>query len=118
MFRPEEKSIASSSSLTFGFSLATLLWIGSPSFAQSGSAKATSFQPFEASISDLQQAFQSRQITCRAVVQFYLDRIQAYDKTGPALNAVQTIYPGALAEADQLDAKFRTSGLTGPLHCV
>ncbi|MFL6447312.1 MAG: amidase family protein [Bryobacteraceae bacterium] len=75
-------------------------------------------QPFEASISALERALQSNRITCRAVVQFYLDRIQTYDKAGPALNAVQTINPAALAEADELDAKFRTSGLVGPLHCV
>ncbi|MFL6446146.1 MAG: amidase [Bryobacteraceae bacterium] len=104
--------------LAFESSIAVLLWIASPSLAQSGPAKATSFQPFEASIGELQQAFQSRQITCHAVAQFYLDRIQAYDKSGPALNAVQTTNPAALAEADGLDAKFGTSGLTGPLHCV
>ncbi len=104
--------------LTLASPLAALLSIGLPGFAQSGSARATSSQPFEASISDLQQAFQSRQITCRAVVQFYLDRIQAYDKTGPALNAVQTINSAALAEADGLDSTLRTSGSTGPLHCV
>lgn len=118
MFRLKEKTIASSSVLAFGSCIAVSLWIASPSLAQSGSAKATSFNPLEASIGDLQQAFQSRQITCRAVVQFYLDRIQTYDKAGPGLNAVQTVNPATLAEADGLDAKFSASGLTGPLHCA
>ena len=48
----------------------------------------------------------------------YLDRIEAYDKKGPALNALIMINPNALATADALDAKFAQSGMSGPLHCV
>jgi amidase len=48
----------------------------------------------------------------------YIDRIEAYDKKGPPLNAIIMINPNALAVADALDAKFARSGFTGPLHCV
>ena len=48
----------------------------------------------------------------------YLKRIEAFDDVGPGLNAVQTVSPHALAEADRLDTAFKASGLTGPLHCV
>ena len=48
----------------------------------------------------------------------YLDRIDAYDKKGPALNAIVVINPDALKVADTLDAKFAQSGPIGPLHCV
>ncbi len=52
------------------------------------------------------------------LVQTYLDRIAAYDKNGPAINAIIALNPAALAEADRLDAAFRSSGLAGPLHGI
>ncbi|MDH4065601.1 MAG: amidase family protein, partial [Acidobacteriota bacterium] len=42
----------------------------------------------------------------------------AYDKNGPAINAIIVVNPRALDEADALDARFRQSGPVGPLHCV
>ena len=50
--------------------------------------------------------------------QTYLDRIEAYDKRGPALNAIIVVNPNALTTADELDARFAQSGLVGPLHCI
>src|SRR5262249_47962940 len=46
------------------------------------------------------------------------DRIEAYDKKGPALNAIIMVNPNALAVADALDAKYAQSSFAGPLHCV
>ena len=48
----------------------------------------------------------------------YLARIDAYDKKGPALNAVILVNPKALEIADSLDAKFKASGPVGPLHGI
>ena len=76
------------------------------------------FRTEEASIDDIQAALQARTLTCRALVQMYLDRIEAYDKKGPALNAIVAINADALKTADALDAKLAQSGPTGPLHCV
>jgi Asp-tRNA(Asn)/Glu-tRNA(Gln) amidotransferase A subunit family amidase len=76
------------------------------------------FQPIEATIDDVRAALAARQITCRALVDEYIRRIEAYDKTGPSLNAVQTINRRAAQEADRLDAAFAASGPVGPLHCV
>lgn len=45
-------------------------------------------------------------------------RIEAYDKQGPALNALVQINPDALQEADDLDRRFKASGPVGALHCV
>ena len=53
-----------------------------------------------------------------SLTELYLERIRAYDHTGPALNAVQTVNPNALQEADRLDRAFATGGPVGPLHCV
>jgi Asp-tRNA(Asn)/Glu-tRNA(Gln) amidotransferase A subunit family amidase len=48
-------------------------------------------------------------LTARQLAQGYLDRINAYDKQGPNINAIITINPNALAEADRLDAAFLRS---------
>ena len=65
----------------------------------SGVAGAQSFQLLEATIDDVHAALTSGQITCRGLVQRYLDRIEAYDDAGPALNTIQFVNPGALREA-------------------
>ena len=72
----------------------------------------------EATIADIHAAFKAKTLTCRALVQMYLDRIEAYDRKGPALNAIVVTNPDALKVADALDAKFAQSGPVGPLHCV
>ena len=72
----------------------------------------------EATIADIQAALKSKELTCRELVQGYIDRIEAYDRKGPALNAIIMINPNALATADALDTKFTQSGTMGPLHCV
>ena len=53
------------------------------------------FQVMEASISDIHRAMQSGKLTCRSLVQQYLDRINAYDQQGPTLNAMLYVNPKA-----------------------
>jgi Asp-tRNA(Asn)/Glu-tRNA(Gln) amidotransferase A subunit family amidase len=72
----------------------------------------------EATIAQLHAAMRSGRLTCVALVQHYLRRIEAYDKKGPAINAIVIVNPAAETEARALDARFRTGGLTGTLHCV
>jgi amidase len=76
------------------------------------------FNLLEATIDDIHSAYKSRQLSARQLVQMYLDRIEAYDKKGPAINAIITLNDHALDEADQLDAKFQASGFVGPLHGI
>jgi Asp-tRNA(Asn)/Glu-tRNA(Gln) amidotransferase A subunit family amidase len=76
------------------------------------------FEAEEATIARVHQAFQSGQLTCRALVGLYLKRIAAYDKNGPAINSLVLINPDAEKQAEELDRRFAQSGLTGPLHCV
>jgi amidase len=76
------------------------------------------FQVEEASVADIQAAFRAGRLTCRALVERYLRRIDAYDKNGPAVNAIVLVNHRALEEADGLDARFKASGPVGPLHCV
>jgi hypothetical protein len=53
----------------------------------------------EATIADIRGALEARTLTCRQLVQGYIDRIEAYDRKGPALNAIVMVNPGALATA-------------------
>jgi len=77
-----------------------------------------SFDVLETTIADVQAAYRSGQLTCRQLVQSYLDRIENYDRQGPAINAIITINPAALKEADRLDAAFKAGAFVGPLHGV
>jgi Asp-tRNA(Asn)/Glu-tRNA(Gln) amidotransferase A subunit family amidase len=76
------------------------------------------FEVVEAEISGIHAAFRARTLTCRALVQSYLDRIEAYDKQGPAVNSLVVVHPRALEIADSLDQRFASGSPTGPLHCV
>ena len=72
----------------------------------------------EASVKSIHAAMAARQVTCSQVVRHYLDRIDAYDDRGPALNAIITVNPRAMETAaamDRLDAATRASR---PLHCI
>ena len=81
-------------------------------------AQASSFNIVEATIDDIHAGYQSGQLTCRQVVQMYLDRIEAFDKKGPNINAIITVNADALKEADRLDAAYKSSGRVGPLHGI
>ena len=78
----------------------------------------TPFRILEATIDDIHSAYKSGQLTCRQLVQMYLDRIEAFDKKGPAINAIITISATALEEADRLDAGYKASGPMGTLHGI
>jgi len=83
-----------------------------------GAQTAAPFEVEETTIAQVHEAMRAGHLTCRGLVDAYLRRISAYDKNGPALNAIVTINPDATKEADELDRRFAQSGLTGPLHCV
>jgi amidase len=77
------------------------------------------FKIEEATIADVHQAFRRGSLTCRQLVQRYIDRIEAYDRQGPALNSIVNVNQSALAEADRLDDLLsRTRTLAGPLHGI
>lgn len=97
-----------------------MLVTGSLAVAQSRPAATTTarFNVVEATIAGVHSAFKAKTLTCRQLVQAYLDRIEAYDKKGPGLNAIVVVNPKALVIADSLDKRFAKDGLTGALHCV
>lgn len=76
------------------------------------------FKILEATIDDIHRAYKSGQVTCRQLIQMYLDRIEAFDQQGPAINAIITISSTALEAADRLDIAYKSSGPVGPLHGI
>ena len=72
----------------------------------------------EKTIPELQAAMAAGAVTSRALVQAYLARIDAYDRRGPAINAIITVNPGALADAEVLDRERAARGPRGPLHGI
>ncbi len=81
--------------------------------------RAGSFRLVETSVDEVHAAYRSGTLTAHALVQAYLDRIDAYDKKGPTINCIITINPRALADADAADAAFKRSGtFVGSLHGI
>src|SRR6185503_6935641 len=90
-----------------------LLTIAGTASAQSG------FRVEETSIAQIHAAITGGTLSCRQLVEQYLRRIEAYDKNGPAVNALVVVNPAAREVADSLDRRFRNERrLVGPLHCI
>ncbi|RPI53205.1 MAG: amidase [Acidobacteria bacterium] len=73
------------------------------------------FSVVEATIADMQAAMEQNRITSRAIVQQYLDRIARYEDR---LNAIITLNPRALEEADLRDRERAQGKVRGPLHGI
>jgi len=69
-------------------------------------------------IAALQQAMEAGDLSARALVDYYLDRIERIDRAGPELRSIIEINPDARSIADALDAERRASGPRGPLHGI
>jgi amidase len=72
----------------------------------------------EATVSGLQDGLREGRFTSRALVEWYLARIAALDRRGPALHAMLDLNPDALAIADSMDAERRAGRVRGPLHGI
>jgi Asp-tRNA(Asn)/Glu-tRNA(Gln) amidotransferase A subunit family amidase len=82
------------------------------------SAQKRTFDLLTANIADIQAAVGSGALTYEKLVQLYLNRIDAYDKKGPRLNAVIQINKRALDVARSLDEERKFKGLRSPLHGI
>src|SRR6185295_1446858 len=98
--------------------LPTIALIVSTETTALGQARPAPFRLEEATIADVHAAFKAGTLTCRQLVSQYIDRIHAYSDSGPKLNALNSVNPKALEIADALDAEWRRSGPSGPLHCI
>ena len=98
------------------FLLAVLWCIVAPNLTVADLAPA--FALDEVSIAELQRRLSAGETDSHHVVQTYLERIAAIDKTGPAINAIIELNPDALAIADKLDAERKHGKVRGPLHGI
>jgi amidase len=101
--------------------LAAAVWLAwaAPRQVWAQKSGAAPFQVMETSIDQVHAAYKSGRLTAHQLVQEYLDRISAYDKQGPTINAIITLNPHALEDADNLDAAYKKSGdFVGPLHGI
>lgn len=76
------------------------------------------FTVVEADVATLQRAMQTGKLSSKALVQAYLARIRAIDKSGPKLNAVIELNPDALAIAAERDKERKAGKVRGPLHGI
>lgn len=77
------------------------------------------FNLMEATIAKVHAAMLQGEITCRELIQGYLNRIEAYEKKGPAINGIITVNSRALEEANRLDTELKKTGnLVGALHGI
>ena len=72
----------------------------------------------EASIADLRAALEAGRETAVSLTLGYLDRIRAYDREGPCLNAVPVLNPDALADARASGARRASGKPLGPLDGI
>ena len=84
----------------------------------SGEMQAPAFALEELTIDDLQSRMRSASETSESLTRQYLDRIDAIDQRGPAINAVIELNPDALSIASQLDAERKAGKVRGALHGI
>jgi amidase len=104
---------------TIPYILAALLILPVALCAQTASR----FEVTGATITETQAAIREGRTTCRAVVESYLARIQAYDQKplgpdGLRLNTIVVVNPNALAEADVCDRNFAATHKLLPLSGI
>lgn len=82
------------------------------------SERAPAYDVEEKSIAQLQADLSAGVVTSEQLVQAYLDRIEAIDRNGPALNSVLALNPNALEHARALDRERAAGRVRGPLHGI
>ncbi len=85
--------------------------------AQNSKAAAPRFDVMETTIADTQAAIRAGRVTCRQLVEIYLERIRVYDQS-TRLNTVVTLNPTALGDADRLDQEFARTHTLRPLQGI
>lgn len=78
----------------------------------------SSFEVTEAGIADLRAALEGGRVTAVQLVEAYLRRIEAYDRSGPILNSIVVFNDDALAEAAESDRRRSRAELLGPLDGI
>ena len=96
--------------------IVTFLILTFTTLLPAGSAE--EFDLATATIEDVNAAFDAGDLTSETLVQMYLDRIAAYDKAGPAINAMIYVDPNALEIARELDKERTENGPRSKIHGI
>ncbi|OBC07729.1 amidase [Mycobacterium sp. 852013-50091_SCH5140682] len=78
----------------------------------------TRFNVVEASIAQLRRALEDGSATSEQLVSSYLERIEAFDRSGPRLNAMVVMNPNALVDARASDQRREAGETLGPLDGI
>ncbi|MHB1313147.1 MAG: amidase [Gemmatimonadaceae bacterium] len=73
---------------------------------------------FEKSVRELGAMMARGELSSRALTERYLQRIDAMDKRGPAVNAIIELNPDAVGIANAMDAERKAGKVRGPLHGI
>jgi amidase len=77
------------------------------------------FSVSETTVGQIHRTFEAGDLTAEALLERYIERIDAYDAEGPELNAIVTVNDEAPDRAAELDREFEESGsFVGPLHGI
>lgn len=76
------------------------------------------FELVEATVDEIHEAMEAGEVTSEELVERYIERIEAYDSSGPALNSVVTVNENAAERAAELDKTLETDGFVGPFHGI
>ena len=71
-----------------------------------------------ATVNDIQQALEFGALSAEELVQLYLNRITAYDDSGPGINSIISVNPNALETARKLDENLRSGDVDGDLYGI
>ena len=92
-----------------------LILIATACTPQQATVPAATFSVVETPIADMRMAMEQGRLSSRALVEQYLMRIAMYEDR---INAIMTVNPNALKEADERDAERRQGKVRGPLHGI
>lgn len=109
------KTLISLTKYLAAFAVSSSISIGLPTQVLASSLQ---FRLEEATIDSINQAFDAGILDSRQLVQLYLNRINAYDDSGPRINSIISINLDALSIATALDIERRTTGPRSPLHGI
>ena len=73
------------------------------SISVTSTSEPVTFNLVEATINDINSAFEYGALTSKELVQLYINRIEAYDDSGPKLNSIINLNPNALEIAREID---------------
>ncbi|KAL2133329.1 hypothetical protein VTI74DRAFT_2524 [Chaetomium olivicolor] len=73
------------------------------------------FDVREATIDSVHHALFTRSTTCRDIISSFIARIE---EINPVINAVLSLNPNALSDADRLDQRIAAGNVTGALFCI